>query len=64
LITLCSGATIPIYPATVIAGNESGAATLHFAESVARTADFAWAIVAIALWNGVDNGCESEDDRE
>ena len=48
-ITLCSRATITIYPTTVIAGNESGAATFHFAESVARTADFARAIVAIAV---------------
>jgi len=63
-ITLCSRATITIYPTTVIAGNESGTATFHFAESVARTADFARAIVAITLWNSGDDRSDSEDDSE
>ena len=64
LITLRSRAAVPIYPATVVTSNESSAATLHFAEGVARTTEFAWAIVAIALWNSVDGGRESEEDSE
>ena len=31
---------------------------------VSRTTEFAWAIVAIALWNSVDGGHESEEDSE
>ena len=59
-----SRATIPIHPTTVITSNESGAAALHFAEGVARTAEFARAITARALWNSDDDGRHSEEDSE
>ena len=64
LITLGSGAAIPIHPPAVITGNESTPTTLHFADSVARTAEFAGAIIAIALWNSGDGDSESEDGSE
>jgi hypothetical protein len=55
LVTSGSWATISVDPSTVIAGDETGAATLHIADGGAWSADAAW------VYGGMAGGGSSRD---
>jgi len=51
LVACCSGATVAVNPAAVVAGNETGTAALHFADRIA-CADAAALVTAVVLRSG------------